>query len=122
MEDLDQFRREVREWLEDNCPESQRQPMTKEEQYWGGRRGQFPSEDARVWFERMRDRGWIVPEWPSEYGGGGLTERHGKIIKEEMKRIRARTPIYGIGIWMLGPALLEFGTEAQKQFHLPKTY
>jgi acyl-CoA dehydrogenase len=118
LEDLDQFRREVREWLQDNCPKSQRQPMTKQDQYWGGRRGQFPSEDAKIWFERMRDRGWIVPEWPSAYGGAGLTERHGKIIKEEMKRIRARTPIYGIGIWMLGPALLEFGTEEQKQQHL----
>ncbi len=118
MDDLDQFRSEVRAWLEANCPESQRQPMTPEEQYWGGRRGRFPSDDARLWFERMRDRGWIVPEWPVEYGGGGLNERQGKIIKEEMKRIRARTPLYGLGLWMLGPALLEYGNEAQKQQHL----
>jgi len=59
-----------------------------------------------------------VPEWPQEYGGAGLTERQGKIIKEEMKRIKARTPIYGIGIWMLGPALLEYGNEEQKQQHI----
>jgi acyl-CoA dehydrogenase len=118
LDDLDQFRNEVRQWLEANCPESQRQPMTADQQYWGGRRGSFPSEDARIWFERMRDRGWIVPEWPVEYGGGGLSERQGKIIKEEMKRIRARTPLYGLGIWMLGPALLEYGNEAQKQQHL----
>ena len=45
MEDLEQFRLEAREWLEANCPESQRQPMTPEEQYWGGRRGEFASDD-----------------------------------------------------------------------------
>ena len=95
LEDLDQFREEVRAWLEANCPQSQRQPMTREEQFWGGRRGKFPTEDARLWYERMRDRGWIVPEWPSEYGGGGLSERHARIIKDEMKRINARTPLYG---------------------------
>ena len=118
MQDLDQFRIEVREWLEANCPQSQRQPMTPEQQYWGGRRGKFPSEDAKLWFERMRDQGWIAPEWPTAYGGGGLSDRQGKIIKEEMKKINARTPIYGIGIWMLGPALLEYGTEEQKEQHI----
>ena len=118
MEDLDQFRIEVRAWLEDNCPASQRQPMTPQGQYWGGRQGKFPSEDARLWFERMRDRGWTVPEWPTRYGGGGLSPQRARIIKDEMKRINARTPIYGIGIWMLGPALLEYGTEAQKERHI----
>jgi len=118
VDDLDQFREDVRQWLEANCPESQRQPITPEEQFWGGRRGKFPSEDAKLWYERMRDKGWIVPEWPAEYGGGGLSERQGKIVRDEMKRIRARTPLYGIGIWMLGPALLEYGSEEQKQRHI----
>jgi acyl-CoA dehydrogenase len=118
LEDLDQFRQEVRDWLEANCPESQRQPMTPGAQYWGGRRGEFPSEDAGLWFERMRDQGWTVPEWPRQYGGGGLSAREARILKEEMKRIKARTPIYGIGIWMLGPAVLEYGNEEQKQKHL----
>jgi acyl-CoA dehydrogenase len=118
LEDLDQFRKETRAWLEDNCPESQRQPMTPDQQYWGGRSSTFPSEDAQLWFERMRDHGWVVPEWPREYGGGGHSELEGKIIKEEMKRISARNPIVSIGIWMLGPALLEYGTEEQKQQHV----
>ncbi len=118
MQDLEQFRSEVRQWLETNCPESQRQPITPEEQYFGGRGSEFPSEDARIWFERVRDQGWICPEWPTEYGGGGLSPQQGKIIKEEMKAIRARTPLYGIGIWMLGPALLEYGNETQKQQHI----
>ena len=119
MQELDQFRHDVREWLQSNCPESQRQPISAEEQYWGGRRGKFPSEDARCWYEAMRDKGWICPEWPTEYGGGGLSGRQAKIIKEEMRRIQARTPLYGIGIWMLGPAILEYGTPAQKQHHVP---
>ncbi len=118
MEDLDQFREETRQWLEANCPASQRLPNTPEEQYWGGRGGSFASEDARVWFERMRDRGWTAPEWPTAYGGGGLTPQQGQILKQEMKRINARTPLYSLGLWMLGPALLEYGSEAQKQEHL----
>ena len=118
LEDLEQFRAEVREWLAINCPESQRQPMTPEEQYWGGRRGKFASEDARLWFERMRDKGWVAPEWPEQYGGAELDPRQARIIKEEMKRIKARTPIYGIGIWMLGPVVLEYGNEEQKEQHI----
>tara|TARA_B110000503_G_scaffold20552_1_gene30886 strand:+ start:1117 stop:2304 length:1188 start_codon:yes stop_codon:yes gene_type:complete len=118
LEDLEQFRLEARTWLEANCPESQRQPMNREDQYWGGRRGTFPSEDAKVWFERMRDKGWTTPEWPRQYGGGGLSPQQGRALKEEMKRINARTPVLGIGIWMLGPAVLEYGNEAQKQQHI----
>ena len=118
MQDPEEFRSEVRQWLQDNCPESQRQPITAEEQFWGGRRGEFPSEDARLWFERVRDKGWIAPEWPAQYGGGGLSAEQGKIIKDEMKRINARTPVYSIGIWMLGPAILEYGNEEQKQQHI----
>jgi acyl-CoA dehydrogenase len=118
LQDQENFRSEVRQWLQANCPESQRQPITAAEQYWGGRRGSFPSEDARLWYERMRDKGWIAPEWPTEYGGGGLSDQQGRIIKEEMKRINARSPLYSIGLWMLGPALLEYGNEAQKQQHV----
>jgi len=118
LEDLDQFRLDVRAWLEANCPSSQRQPVTAEEQYWGGRRGSFASDDARVWFELMRDKGWTAPEWPTQYGGGGLSPQQARVLKEEMKRIHARTPLYGIGLWMLGPAVLEYGNESQKQQHI----
>lgn len=118
MQELEQFRGEVRQWLQANCPASQRQPITAAEQFWGGRRGSFPSEDARLWYQRMRDKGWIAPEWPQEYGGGGLTAQQGKVLREELKRLNARNPLYGIGLWMLGPALLEYGNEAQKQRHI----
>ncbi|WP_288363511.1 acyl-CoA dehydrogenase family protein [uncultured Spongiibacter sp.] len=120
MADLDQFRLEVRQWLEDNCPASQRLPITREEQVWAGKNKQFPSDDAKLWFERMRDKGWTVPEWPSELGGGGLDERQAKVLKEEMKALGCRPPLFALGIWMLGPAVLEFGNDEQKQEHIPK--
>jgi len=118
MDSLDVFRGEVGNWLAENCPESQRQPMKPGEQYWGGRDADFPSADARLWFERMRDRGWTAPEWPVEYGGGGLTEERAKVLKEEMKSIGARPPLFSIGVWMLGPAILEYGTHEQKLEHI----
>ena len=120
MSDLDQFRQTVHAWLEENCPPSQRRPITRDEQVWAGKNKTFPSNDAKLWFERMRDKGWTVPEWPVELGGGGLEERQTKILKEEMKRLGCRTPLFDLGIWMLGPAVLEYGTDEQRQQHIPK--
>ncbi|MFV0279010.1 MAG: acyl-CoA dehydrogenase family protein [Parahaliea sp.] len=84
--------------------QSQRRPITPEEQYWDRRRGRFPSDDARLWFERMHEHGWITPEWPGAYGGGGLLPQEARILKQEMQRIGARSPLYSQGIWILGPA------------------
>lgn len=120
MDALDAFRQEVRDWLEANCPASQRTPADREEQVWAGRNQSFPSEDAKIWFERMRDKGWTVPEWPREYGGGGLSEAQTKVLRDEMKALGCRAPLMDLGIWMLGPALLEHGNEEQKKEHLPK--
>lgn len=119
MSDLDQFRQTVQAWLEENCPPSQRTPITREEQVWAGKHKTFPNNDAKLWFERMRDKGWTVPEWPLELGGGGLDERQAKVLKDEMKRLGCRTPLFDLGIWMLGPAVLEYGTEKQRQQHIP---
>ena len=120
MDAQETFRQEVRDWLQANCPESMRTPPVREEQVWAGLNQSFPSEDAKIWFERMRDKGWTVPEWPTEYGGGGLDESQAKILKEEMKALGCRAPLMDLGIWMLGPALLEYGNEAQKKEHLTK--
>ena len=120
MSEIDAFRLQVRDWLEENCPPSQRQAITRQEQVWGGKHKHFPSDEARLWFERMCERGWTVPEWPQQYGGGGLDEQQAKVLREEMKRLGCRTPLYDLGIWMLGPALLEFGNDTQRAFHLPK--
>lgn len=120
MTDLQSFRATTRAWLEENCPETMRQPMSEADVCWGGRKWVFQSEDQRLWLDRMATRGWTVPEWPQAYGGGGLSGDEAGILKEEMSRINARPPLQSFGIWMLGPALLEFGTEEQKRHYLPK--
>ena len=120
MNQPDPFRHEVREWLEANCPQSMRSPLRSEsETCWGGRDFQFLNEDQRLWLERMAERGWTAPTWPREYGGGGLDREQNKILKEELARIHARPPLFSVGISMLGPALLKFGSEELKQQHLP---
>ena len=58
--------------------------------FWGGRNAKFSSDAQRVWFERMRDKGWTVPHWPKEYGGGGLDGEEAKIVRQEMAAIGAR--------------------------------
>jgi alkylation response protein AidB-like acyl-CoA dehydrogenase len=118
--DLDAFRSEVRSWLEENCPKSMRTPMAEAESVWGGRREKFVNPDSKVWLERMAERGWTCPGWPKEYGGGGLSADENKVLQEELRRINARPALQSFGIWMLGPALLEFANEEQKREHLPK--
>jgi len=114
------FRTETRAWLEANCPASMRQPIASEADIcWGGRSWKFASEDQKIWLERMVEKGWTVPTWPKEYGGAGLSKEEAFILKEEMKAIKARSPLDSFGIWMLGPALLKYGTHEQKLEHLP---
>jgi acyl-CoA dehydrogenase len=86
---------------------------------WGGRNFTFQSQDQQLWLERMAEKGWTAPAWPTEYGGGGLGRAEVKVLKEELARIHARPPLISFGISMLGPALLKFGTEELKQQHLP---
>ena len=113
------FRVEVRQWLETNCPASMRTPMTtSDEMVASGSRIDFRSADQRTWFERMRDRGWFAPGWPKAYGGGGLGPREQRVLEQEMLALGCRPPQYNLGIWMLGPVLLEFGTDEQKLEHL----
>jgi acyl-CoA dehydrogenase len=115
------FRAETRAWLEANCPPEMREPIRDDDDVcWGGRNVNFKNEAQKLWLERMAARGWTVPEWPSQYGGGGLDRAEAKVLAEEMRRIKARPPLSSFGIWMLGPALLKYGNEAQKQEHLPK--
>ena len=114
------FREEVRDWLEDNCPPTIRQPAGPGEGTGGGRRATYPNPEAKLWLDRMAEKGWTAPTWPKEYGGGGLTKEQAGILGEEMRRIRARPAHTGMGLSMIGPALLEFGSEEQKHEHLPK--
>jgi alkylation response protein AidB-like acyl-CoA dehydrogenase len=93
-----------------------RRPVLGEDDLcWGGRNPTFKNEAQRSWLEMMAARGWTVPDWPTEYGGGGLSPAETKVLKQEMARIGARNPLYSFGISMLGPALLKYGTEEQKK-------
>lgn len=111
----DQFRQHARLWLQDNFPASLK----------GGRyflrhaADEVPSADYLLWKARMAAVGWGVPTWPAAYGGGGLTVHQADILAEEMARIGAFNPIGGLGVMMLGPTALEFGTEEQKLRHIP---
>ncbi|HOL36351.1 MAG: acyl-CoA dehydrogenase family protein [Proteobacteria bacterium] len=120
MSEPDGFRAETRAWLEANCPAPMRTPITSAEMVWSSSRTVFLDDDQRVWFERMRDRGWFVPGWPREYGGGGLDARQQRVLEQEMLALGCRQPQYNLGVWMLGPVLLELGTDEQKREHLPK--
>lgn len=121
MSDLEQFRTETRAWLEENCPPKMREPMNREtDACWGGRNWVFQSEDQKIWLERMAAKGWTTPSWPKEYGGAGLSRAEDKVLQQEMKKIGARPALVSFGIWMLGPALLKFGSEEQKMRYLPE--
>lgn len=120
MAALEEFRAETRAWLEENCPASMRTPMPEREMPWGGRNAEFPNPDSKLWLDRMASRGWTAPTWPKEYGGGGLDKAENKILQEELARINARPALTSFGIWMLGPALLEFASEEQKKQYIPQ--
>ena len=117
--ELEAFRTETREWLEANCPASMRTPMKEDEVVWGGKREPFKNPDSKIWLERMGEKGWTAPEWPTEYGGGGLSKDENRILQQELRRIKARPPLFSFGLWMFGPALLEFGNHDQKKRFIP---
>lgn len=121
MSDLETFRAETRAWLEKNCPPEVRGPGESEDDaIWGGRNAVFKTPGHKLWMERMAARGWTAPEWPKAYGGGGLSREEAKVLASELRRIKAQPALNSFGIWMLGPALLQFGTEEQKLKFLPE--
>lgn len=116
LSEATEFRAEVAAWLADNCPAGARGP------------GQIPNGSTKItlepdvaqWLAAMVEKGWTTPTWPKEYGGGGLNPSQAKILFEEMGEIGARSPLMGMGTSMIGPTLLEYGTDEQKKQHLPK--
>lgn len=122
MPDLSAFRAEISDWLEENCPAAMRSEGDGQDRVtWGGRNADFShSPDLKKWLDAFAGRGWTTPMWPSEYGGGGLSKEENTVLQEEMQKIGTSNPLTSFGISMLGPVLLEYGTEAQKQDHLPK--
>ncbi len=117
---LSVFREQVREWISLNAPEGIKGPLrTMNDCPWGGRRARFASDDQRLWFERMRNKGWICPEWSRDYGGAGLDADQAKVLSEELAAAGCRPPLSSLGIKMLAPVLFKFGTDAQRATFLP---
>ncbi len=117
MSQIEGFREDTRIWLEKNCPSGAKgvgQVPT------GSTKIKIDDSDVTLWLDRMIEKGWTVPTWPSEYGGGALTTEQYVVLIEEMRRIDARPALAGMGTSMIGPTLLEYGTEAQKKEHLPR--
>ncbi|RAK64895.1 acyl-CoA dehydrogenase family protein [Phenylobacterium kunshanense] len=114
--ELDAFRAEARDWLEANVPQSIRGDTAAAMRFAGADK---PTGDHLLWKQRMGEKGWGVPTWPKAYGGGGLSAAQARIVNQEIDRIGAYNPIMGMGVSMFGPTLLEYGTEEQKQRHIP---
>jgi alkylation response protein AidB-like acyl-CoA dehydrogenase len=119
MDTLEQFRHETREWLVANAPQSMYTPVrTTDDLCWGGRKVTY-APDVTRWRDIMAARGWTAPTWPQHYGGGGLGKAEAKILGQEMARLRLRAPLAGFGLTMIGPLLLQEGSEELKRAHLP---
>ncbi|MCY4094341.1 MAG: acyl-CoA dehydrogenase family protein [Gammaproteobacteria bacterium] len=110
------FRNEIREWLDSKCPDSCRGPGDVP----GGGTKSSMTDDQRLWLDRCAAEGLTVPNWETKYGGAGFSKDQWVIMLEEMRDLGIRSPVAGMGISMLGPTLLEFGTEEQKLRHLPR--
>jgi alkylation response protein AidB-like acyl-CoA dehydrogenase len=119
-QDLTAFRANVSDWLSANFPESlkgQAGAIVEASSERDGLKG-----DALEWRKALAAAGYGAPTWPKEYGGAGLSQPEAKILSEEMGKAGAVNPIpvlAGMGVTMVGPTLLEYGTEEQKAKHLP---
>jgi alkylation response protein AidB-like acyl-CoA dehydrogenase len=114
--DVETFRAEAREWLEANFPKSLAHDANTQ---LAKLQARPETPEATAWRLALGRKGWGVPTWPKEYGGGGLSRAEARVLAEEMARIGARNPIGGMGVAFFGPTLLEYGTEALKREHLP---
>jgi alkylation response protein AidB-like acyl-CoA dehydrogenase len=76
-------------------------------------------DEVSVWYHALAEEGWLAPVWPVEHGGMGLTPAKHMIYVEEWGRLGCpRIPDHGLGL--IGPLLLEHGTEEQKAHYLPR--
>ena len=108
--DAEQFRTEIRAWLVENLPDDwDERDMSPEEK----------AEFSTAWNDKLFAGGWICASWPKEYGGKGLTTMQNVVLNEEFARVGA--PMRGdfFGDTLVGPTILQWGTEEQKQQFLP---
>lgn len=105
------FREEVAAWLDEALADVPEQEglSESERRQWG-----------RTWQQRLSDGGWTGLDWPTAYGGRGLTEVHQAIFHEEAARRRAPWALNGQGTLLAGPTILVHGTEEQKARYCPK--
>jgi alkylation response protein AidB-like acyl-CoA dehydrogenase len=121
MSESDDFRMHVRGVLERDVPAVLRGKSTDPKAHvWGGRREPFGYPESRAWLELAAEHGWTAPRWPRQYGGGGLNEEQAKVLEAELARLELPQPLVGFGLTMIGPTLLQFGSEELKREHLPK--
>ncbi|MBL6691519.1 MAG: acyl-CoA dehydrogenase family protein [Pseudomonadales bacterium] len=118
MSDLETFRAETKAWIEANFPTSLKGSSMGLE----GEADDSTKADFETWRQRLAEKGWGAPTWPTEYGGAGVSDPEAKIISQEMAKQGAFNPIplmAGMGVTMVGPTVLEYGTDEQKAKHLP---
>jgi alkylation response protein AidB-like acyl-CoA dehydrogenase len=113
---LESFRAEVRAYIDEHCPDS----MKNRTFHFEDAHEIYSTDDAHRWLNAMAEKGLTTPTWPKEYGAAGLDYEENRVFQEEMSGAAALPPLSGMGIAMIGPTLLEFGTEEQKARHLPK--
>ena len=104
------FRREVREWLEQNVPAKPLETFDTAEGF----------EQHREWEKTLAKGNWGMVTWPKEYGGRGCNLIEWLIFEEEYYRARAPLRVNQNGIFLLGPTLMEYGTPEQKARYLTK--
>lgn len=107
------FRKEIRTWLEDNLPDGWFEPGFKLD---GEEKVAFQQE----WTKKLFEGGWICASWPKEYGGKGLSTMESVVLAEEFHRANAPLRADFFGDTLVGPTILQWGTEEQKQEFLPK--
>ncbi|HUN57654.1 MAG TPA: acyl-CoA dehydrogenase family protein, partial [Candidatus Binataceae bacterium] len=77
-------------------------------------------EKRKRWHRRLHEGGWLAVSWPKEYGGRGASILQNIIYYEELERIGSTVPFVGSGISLLGPTLIQWGTDEQKRYYIPR--
>ena len=112
------FRTEVREFIQtEYAPSATGEAATSAYQA-AAQGGKAAMDSYKAWMKKLSTRGWVAPAWPKEYGGAGMSVMEQFIFNEELALARAPRP-GGIGIAMAGPTIIAYGTEEQKQEHIP---
>ncbi|WP_293898670.1 acyl-CoA dehydrogenase family protein [Phenylobacterium sp.] len=113
--ELEAFRAEAAAWIAANFPAS-----LKGQGALASLEVTAATGDLKAWRKGIGAKGWATPTWPAEYGGGGLSPQQARVLGQEMAKAGAFNPLmFGMGVTMIGPTIMDYGTEAQKQQHLP---